>query len=131
PGAPAGPGARSRCAGARRRTRGARDPTPAGTGGRPHPVRRLVLAAPLVAVVAVALLVAALRSSGGDGPSPSTTSADGRPAVDPAASTARFLDGYVGADGRVSRPDQGGDTVSEGQAYAMVLAVAANDPTRF
>ena len=31
------------------------------------------------------------------------------------------------ADGRVVRRDQGGDTVSEGQAYAMLLAVAMDD----
>jgi endoglucanase len=42
-----------------------------------------------------------------------------------------FLEHYVGADGRVVRRDQGGDTVSEGQAYAMLLAVAAGDRARF
>lgn len=39
-----------------------------------------------------------------------------------------FLDRYVTADGRVVRRDQGGDIVSEGQAYAMVLANAAGRP---
>ena len=43
----------------------------------------------------------------------------------------RFLDRYVDDDGRVVRHDQGGDTVSEGQAYAMLLAVAADDRDRF
>lgn len=33
-----------------------------------------------------------------------------------------FLDEYVTADGRVIRRDQGGDIVSEGQAYGMLLA---------
>jgi endoglucanase len=42
-----------------------------------------------------------------------------------------FLDRYVDDDGRVVRHDQGGDTVSEGQAYAMLLAVAAHDRARF
>jgi endoglucanase len=42
-----------------------------------------------------------------------------------------FLDRYVDDDGRVVRHDQGGDTVSEGQAYAMLLAVAADDRDRF
>jgi endoglucanase len=42
-----------------------------------------------------------------------------------------FLDRYVDGDGRVVRHDQGGDTVSEGQAYAMLLAVAADDRGRF
>jgi endo-1,4-beta-D-glucanase Y len=43
----------------------------------------------------------------------------------------RFLDRYVEDDGRVVRHDQGGDTVSEGQAYALLLAVAADDEERF
>ncbi|HET8758151.1 MAG TPA: glycosyl hydrolase family 8 [Solirubrobacteraceae bacterium] len=42
-----------------------------------------------------------------------------------------FLDRYVQDDGRVVRQDQGGDTVSEGQAYALLLAVAAGDQERF
>ena len=42
-----------------------------------------------------------------------------------------FLDEYVADDGRVVRHDQGGDTVSEGQAYAMLLAVAESDEERF
>jgi endoglucanase len=47
------------------------------------------------------------------------------------AAAERFFDGYMGADGRVTRHDQGGDTVSEGQAYAMLLAVATRDEKRF
>jgi endoglucanase len=42
-----------------------------------------------------------------------------------------FLDRYVRSDGRVVRTDQGGDTVSEGQAYAMLLAAAVGDEERF
>ena len=42
-----------------------------------------------------------------------------------------FLDRYVEDDGRVVRHDQGGDTVSEGQAYAMLIAVAEDDEERF
>jgi endoglucanase len=42
-----------------------------------------------------------------------------------------FLDRYVEDDGRVVRHDQGGDTVSEGQAYAMLLAAAQDDEERF
>jgi endo-1,4-beta-D-glucanase Y len=44
---------------------------------------------------------------------------------------ARFLTAYARPDGRVVRPDQGGDTVSEGQAYGMLLAEAAGDPAAF
>jgi endoglucanase len=44
---------------------------------------------------------------------------------------AAFLDRFVAPDGRVVRRDQGGDTVSEGQAYAMKLAVAIGDQKTF
>ena len=40
----------------------------------------------------------------------------------------RFLDRYVTSDGRVIRHDQGGDVVSEGQAYGMLLAEVAQRP---
>ena len=44
---------------------------------------------------------------------------------DKAVAAARhFLNRYVTPDGRVSRLDQGGDTVGEGQAYGMLLAAA-------
>ena len=42
-----------------------------------------------------------------------------------------FLDEYVEGDGRVVRRDEGGDVVSEGQAYGMLIAVAVEDETRF
>jgi len=42
-----------------------------------------------------------------------------------------FLSGYVESDGRVIRHDEGGDTVSEGQAYAMLVAAALNDQQHF
>lgn len=45
----------------------------------------------------------------------------------PAAAEA-FLARYVTADGRVVRHDQGGDTVSEGQAYGMLIAEVADRP---
>ncbi len=47
------------------------------------------------------------------------------------AAAARFLDRYVDPDGRVVRRDQGGDTVSEGQAYALLLAAGVGDRARF
>jgi cellulose synthase/poly-beta-1,6-N-acetylglucosamine synthase-like glycosyltransferase/endo-1,4-beta-D-glucanase Y len=43
----------------------------------------------------------------------------------------RFLTRYEHSDGRVVRIDQGGDTVSEGQAYAMLVSVALRDRARF
>jgi endoglucanase len=42
-----------------------------------------------------------------------------------------FLARYERPDGRVARWDQGGDTVSEGEAYAMLLSIAAGDRRRF
>jgi endoglucanase len=42
---------------------------------------------------------------------------------------ARFLDRYVSSDGRVIRRDQGGDIVSEGQAYGMLIAELAARPS--
>jgi endoglucanase len=42
-----------------------------------------------------------------------------------------FLHRWVAADGRVVRRDQGGDTVSEGQAYGMLLALAVRDRKEF
>ena len=79
--------------------------------------RVLVAAAVLVAVPAVAL--AALTG----GPRTRDEKA--------AAASRDFLDRYVDDDGRVVRRDQGGDTVSEGQAYAMLLAAATRDEDRF
>lgn len=43
----------------------------------------------------------------------------------------QFLATYLAANGRVVRTDQDGDTVSEGQAYGMLLAVAERDRRRF
>jgi endoglucanase len=75
---------------------------------------------PLVAALVVAVAVVAVLAI------PSADRQGGaRAAVE------RFFDGYMGADGRVSRHDQGGDTVSEGQAYALLLAAATRDEQRF
>lgn len=53
------------------------------------------------------------------------------PAAPAAGAAQRFLDRYVAPDGRVVRHDQGGDTVSEGQAYAMLVAAWTGDRRRF
>jgi endoglucanase len=49
----------------------------------------------------------------------------------PADPAERFFERYVQDDGRVIRHDQGGDTVSEGQAYALLLAAERGDEERF
>jgi endoglucanase len=52
----------------------------------------------------------------------------GRPAAPARNAAERFLARYVTSDGRVIRYDQGGDIVSEGQAYAMLVAEIARRP---
>jgi len=47
------------------------------------------------------------------------------------AEASRFLATYARPDGRVVRLDQGRDTVSEGQAYGMLLAEVAGDHDAF
>ncbi|HMJ37233.1 MAG TPA: glycosyl hydrolase family 8 [Baekduia sp.] len=79
----------------------------------------------LALVLAVAVAVAA----GCGGASRPSSRASPRAAAQAAARA--FLDRYVDPDGRVVRRDQGGDTVSEGQAYALLAAVAAGDRARF
>lgn len=46
-------------------------------------------------------------------------------------SATAFLAAYVRPDGRVARPDQGDDTVSEGQAYGLLLAEVTDEPAVF
>ena len=77
-------------------------------------------ARPAAAVVALMLATAAC---GGDGP-PATA---GQDADEVTVAARAFLDTYVEADGRVVRRDQGGDTVSEGVSYALLLAQVADD----
>jgi endoglucanase len=50
------------------------------------------------------------------------------PTAAPRAAAERFLARYVTSDGRVIRHDQGGDIVSEGQAYGMLIAEVAQQP---
>jgi endoglucanase len=77
-------------------------------------LHRVVVALVLVGIMVVPLSVSTAAAS----PSPED-------------SARRFFHRYVDDDGRVVRRDQGGDTVSEGQAYAMLLAVALGDRDRF
>ncbi|MBS1845553.1 MAG: glycoside hydrolase [Actinobacteria bacterium] len=85
------------------------------------PTRPWLAVAAIGAAAAVVALVVLLRAGGSD-PAP-------RP--DAVGAARSFLDGYAESDGRVSRTDQGGDTVSEGQAYGMLLAVVAHEPDTF
>jgi endoglucanase len=76
-------------------------------------------AAALVAALAVAAVTVAVVTLHDPPGPPADRAAD------------HFLDTYVAGDGRVVRRDQGGDTVSEGQAYALLLSVAIGDRGRF
>ena len=60
-----------------------------------------------------------------------SSSASDNPTRQAQAEARDFLRDYVQPDGEVVRFDQGGDTVSEGQAYAMLLSVAAGDRDTF
>jgi endoglucanase len=84
----------------------------------------------LVAVVVVALAVA--RGRGGSDGDDGAGGGDGSSAsAEQSAAADRFLSDYVDRDGRVVRHDEGGDTVSEGQAYALLVATALGDESRF
>jgi len=86
--------------------------------------RTLPAMAAAAAVVAVA--AAAVLAMADSGPTrPPSGGVGASVAVD------RFFERYVASDGRVVRHDEGGDTVSEGQAYAMLMAVASGDRARF
>ncbi len=91
--------------------------------------RRMTVA--IAVLVAVAVGIASLSISG----SRASAQRAARVATSPQAvartDSVAFLQRYLAADGRVARRDQGGDTVSEGQAYAMLLAVATGQATPF
>jgi endoglucanase len=89
---------------------------------------RRTLALALAALVAAA---GALAGCGSGGQDSGAALLSGTPRERAVAAGRSFLDTYVDGDGRVVRRDQGGDTVSEGQAYAMLAAVALGDRVRF
>lgn len=65
----------------------------------------------------------------GHGAPSATTSAS--PDAQAKAAARSFLATYVSSSGRVKRIDQGGDTVSEGQAYGMLMAAALGERKTF
>lgn len=99
------------------------------TPATPPAPRAIVLAAVVV------LALATVRLAAGPGPDPAgdrspagppANAARATPQTAPVAEARDFLDEYV-VDGRVVRHDEGGDTVSEGQAWALLVAVALED----
>ncbi|MDB6426386.1 glycosyl hydrolase family 8 [Curtobacterium sp. 20TX0008] len=93
-----------------------------------------ITAAAAVVVAVGAALVAVRPWSDAVPQAGATSSATSSPAPDVDRSAAElrqdFLDDYV-QDGRVVRTDQGGDTVSEGQAYGLLIAYADDDRATF
>ncbi len=87
-------------------------------------MRRSIMRATCAALV-VCVLATSCAATFADRPN-----AQGRAEAARAASD-DFLNRYLEPDGRVVRRDQGGDTVSEGQAYALLITVATGDRSRF
>jgi endoglucanase len=85
------------------------------------PRRSRSAARPLTGL-ACALVLAA--GAAGCGSSPAAPAAARRPA-------SSFLSGYEQPDGQMVRRDQGSDTVSEGQAYGMLLAEVSGNLAAF
>ena len=81
-------------------------------------------AAAVSAVAALALVTTACSGVASDRAQPTD------PTQRAIAAAGTFLDTYLD-DGRIVRTDQGGDTVSEGQAYGLLLAVVAGDESSF
>ncbi|MBS1885913.1 MAG: glycoside hydrolase [Actinobacteria bacterium] len=90
--------------------------------GVPVDSRDVLLAGALLTLAAAVVAFVVLVHSGG--------ATGGREATAGAAASA-FGSEYVQPGGRVSRVDQGGDTVSEGQAYGMLIAAANGESERF
>lgn len=93
------------------------------------------IAAAATLVVAVGAALVAVRPWSATAPQASITSnatSTSAPDVDRSAAQLRsdFIDRYV-RDGRVVRTDQGGDTVSEGQAYGLLVTYASDDRKTF
>jgi endoglucanase len=74
----------------------------------------------LLAAIACAAVLATAGCDGSHGTADATQRA-----------AAAFLASYAQPNGQIVRPDQGGDTVSEGQAYGMLFAEMANDHAAF
>jgi endoglucanase len=86
------------------------------------------------AAIALCVMLAALLGgcTGSSSSAPSGKAVPPPPAATAlTAQAAAFLTTYVQPDGRVNRPDQGNDTVSEGQAYGLLLAEATGRDRMF
>lgn len=107
------------------------DRLPPAPPRRPGGRRRMVTA--MLALLVVAGAIAGLTLAGA--PDNSVPQVKGKAPTTSFAlakyDARAFLTRYLLSDGRVIRRDQGGDTVSEGQGYAMLLAVAVGNERDF
>src|SRR6476646_252054 len=94
-------------------------------------MRRQVSTASAIALVALLIAGAGWWIANAIDPREVATDVAGLRANTARTAGKEFLDEYVERDGRVVRRDEGGDVVSEGQAYGMLIAVAIADETRF
>jgi endoglucanase len=93
----------------------------------PGPLARHQQLATAALVLLVLGVVAALVHGSEGDPTVERTPADEKTLT----ASHRFLDDYVDPDGRVVRHDEGGTTVSEAQAYGLLVAAAIDDRERF
>jgi endoglucanase len=99
-------------------------PPPSTRSFRPVlPTRTSLVALSLILVGSILLTSCSSASTDPTTTSPAATRAD--------FLASAFLNRYAAPDGRVIRYDQGSDTVSEGQGYGLLLAVATHDASRF
>lgn len=89
-----------------------------------------MLAALACTAVALALGIAGCGGSSGS-PGSAGPAASGPGAAGQHRSAAGFLAANARADGQVVRLDQGNDTVSEGQAYGLLLAEVSGNAGTF
>ena len=93
--------------------------------------RRYVVGVVVVALIVLAATLILRAGRSGPIPEPSRFARVHCSALLPRRPDASSSTAYVDPDGRVVRRDQDGDTVSEGQAYAMLVAVALDDRGTF
>jgi endoglucanase len=107
----------------------ARDQLPPKLPRRRGVIRRLVLTTLVMLLIVGAIATLSIEGSRRN---ESTQHAVTLPLQATARADARaFLERYEASSGRVVRKDQGGDTVSEGQGYALLLAVAIGKRQQF
>ena len=98
-------------------------------------LRRLVVAALVMLLVVGGIAALSIEGSRRNESTTRAATPDATTATaartDARADARAFLQRYEASNGRVVRRDQGGDTVSEGQGYAMLVAVAIGDRQRF